>query len=247
MSNEVAKAEAHQLDGYDGFTSESVTGLNESTFLAPLVKFTNDYRYVLRDGTELPRDKEYIAADVRRHVVKWSPDRDQAPERYPLAPGEKWPDLEARNESTPKSEWVEGPDGNLKGPWVAEYQVLLLDETMAQFLFVTQTDGGRRCVSDLAHQTQLMRKVHGKPVCPVILLSDTLWSKRYKRQRPHFEIKRYVVLGGQAQPAELPGPNSTLEGGEAAKPEAAKPAEKLTVKEVEPVSRQDELNDAIEY
>jgi len=196
MSTEVDKVRAHQLDGFDGFTTETETGLNESSYLAPLVKFTNDYRYVLRDGTELPRNKDYIAADIRRYVVKWPPERDQAPERRLLGPNEKWPDFDTLNENTPKSEWIEGPDGQLRGPWVMEHQVLLLDDKMAQFLFVTQASGGHKAVGDLAHQTQLMRKVHGgKPVCPVIHLSDTLWSKRFNRQRPSFDIQRYVLFG----------------------------------------------------
>src|SRR5262249_30397094 len=98
-----------------------------------------------------------------------------------------------------RSEWVEGPDGTLKGPWAAEHKVMLLDDLGGQFMFTTQTSGGHRCVSDLAHQTQLMRKVKGEPVCPVVGLSDILWSKRYNRQRPHMEIKRYVIFGGGAQ------------------------------------------------
>ena len=232
-----------KIDGYDGFTTETVTGQDAGAFPAQFVKFSNDHRYVLRDGiAELPRDKEYIAPDVLRHVVKWPPGRDQAPERHLLAANEPWPDLKARNEDTPKDEWVVGSDGTLKGPWEMEHQLLLLDaETMAPYLFVTQTSGGHRAVSELAHQTKMMRRVSGSHVCPVIVLSTALWSKRFNRLRPHFPVKRYVAIGGEAQPAELPGPNASPQGGEAAKP--ARPV----VREVKRPPLREELKDQVEY
>jgi len=221
--------EALQLaDGYDTYTDESETGTSTAIYLAPYVKFGNDYRYTLRDGVaELPRDtKEFIAGDVRRYIVKWSPDRNQPPERYPLDAGAPWPDLELRNENTPRSEWTIGPDGAPKGPWSAERQVLLLDaETMAPYLFVTQTGGGHKAVSDLAHQTKNMRQACGQHVCPVITLSTTLWSKRFNRLRPNFPVKRFIEFGG-AQSARLTGP---------------------TVREVERPAPREELKDEVKF
>jgi hypothetical protein len=210
MSEAVTRAETHLPDGYAGYTDETEAGPSTSIFLPPLVKFSNDFRYVLRDGTELPTNKDYIAPDVRRYVIKWSPERDQAPERFQLGPNERWPNLEERNASTPRSEWVVGPDGEPKGPWVAEHQVLLVDDNMAQFLFVTTTGGGHKAVSDLAHQTRAMREIYKKPVCPVVRLKDTLWSKRFKRQRPLFEVKHYAeIRDGRIEIARLTAREAT--------------------------------------
>jgi hypothetical protein len=237
-----------KLDGYDGWTDEDETGLDMGGSSAPFVFFSNDYRYVLRDGTELKKDtKEFIAPDVRRFACKWGLDRTRAPERYPIAPGEKWPDLEARNKDTPEHEWVTGPDGELKGPWVRESRVLILDaETMAPYLFVSQTGGGLKAISELAQQTKIMRQACGDHVSPVIVLKTTLWSKRFNRLRPLFKVERYVEIGAKTRPAELPGPDSTAT-------KSANPAESVA-QPVKPVLKEaarpplgKELNDKIEF
>jgi len=217
------KAEPRELDSFSGYTDETEAGSGAiSSSFAPMVKFSNDHRYVLRDGTELPRDKCYIAAEIRRYVVKWPVDRDQPPEKEMLPLGARWPDLVARNEATPKDEWVVGPDGQLKGPYEAERQVLLLEEkTMTPYLFVSQTGGGAKAVSDLARQTELTQSVYNKPVLPVVTLKTALWSPRFKRLRPDFHVERHVMLGG----------------------DTAKPV----LQEVERPALQQELKDQIEY
>src|SRR5262249_32458839 len=125
--NTVVKVEPRELNGFRGYTDETEAGSGAvSSSFAPMVKFSNDHRYVLGDGTELPRDKKFIAVEVRRYVVKWPVDRGQPPEEELLAPGERWPDLEARNAATPKSEWVPAPDAELRGRYVAQPQRTLL-------------------------------------------------------------------------------------------------------------------------
>jgi hypothetical protein len=227
MSALVVKA-----DGYDTWTDESETGMKAGAF-PPFVSFSNDHRFVLRDDTELPRDsKEFLAPDVKRSVLKWPPIRGQAPERFPLAPGAPWPDIEARNENAPKAEWVANPDGTMRGPWAMEHQLMLLDaETMAPYLFVTQTTGGNTAVSELVKQTRAKRQLYGEHVCPVVTLSTTLWSKRFKRLRPRFVVQRYVKFGDG--PAELSGPGT----------EAAKPV----MREVPNPTLREELKDEVKY
>jgi hypothetical protein len=217
----VVKIEPRELDSFSGYTDETEAGGTMASSFAPMVKFSNDHRYVLRDGTELPRGANYIAAEIRRYVVKWPPDNDQPPEKELLALGVRWPDLDARNEATPKDEWVTGPDGQLRGPYQAERQVLLLDEkTMSAFLFVTQTTGGAKAVSDLARQTELTQNIYGKPVLPVVTLATALWSPRFKKLRPDFRVVRHVMLSGDTKPV---------------------------VQEVERPPLQEELKDRIEY
>jgi len=218
----VVKIEPRELDSFSGYTDETEagSGATNSSF-APMVKFSNDHRYVLRDGTELPHDKKYIVAEIRRCVVKWPADREQPPEKEFLPLGARWPDLAARNEATPKDEWVVGPDGVPKGPYEAERQVLLLEEkTMTPYLFVTQTGGGAKAVSDLARQTEMTQNIYGKPVIPVITLKTAMWSPRFKKLRPDFHVERHVMLSGDARPV---------------------------LQEVERPALQEELKDKIEY
>jgi len=220
--SEIVKAETRQLDSFSGYTDETEAGGSMTTSFAPMVKFSNDHRFVLRDGTELPRDKCYIAAEIRRYVVKWPVDSEQQPPEKELLPlGARWPDLEARNATVPQDEWVTGPDGQSRGPYQAERQVLLLEEkTMSPFLFVTQTTGGAKAVSDLARQTEMTQKIYGKPVLPVVTLATALWSPRFKKLRPDFRVIRHVMLSGDTRPI---------------------------LQEVERPSLQDELKDKVEY
>ena len=213
------------LDGVDGYTNATEDGSSTSSAFAPLVKFTNDHRYVLlRDDTALPSTKSYILYDIERATVKWPPEGDRPPERHPLPAGAPWPCVETLNERTPKNEWRTGPDGGSQGPWAMEHRILILEsETMAPFLFVTQTTGGNTAVSELARQVQAMRKLCGKHVHPVISLATTMWSKRFNRLRPSFPIQRYVEIGGDPQ---LSGP---------------------TVKEVARPSIREEVNDEIKF
>jgi hypothetical protein len=217
----VVKIEPRELDSFSGYTDETEAGGTMATSFAPMVKFSNDHRFVLRDGTELPHDKKYIVAEIRRCVVKWPADGDQPPEKEFLPLGERWPDLAARNEATPKDEWVVGPTGESVGPYVAERQVLLLEEkTMTPYLFVTQTGGGAKAVSDLARQTEMTQNIYGKPVIPVVSLQTAMWSPRFKKLRPDFHVERHVLLSGDTKPV---------------------------LQEVERPSLQAELNDKIEY
>ena len=62
------------------------------------------------------------------------------------------------NESVPKADWVEGPDG-LRGPWQAQYIVYLLNlETMDRFSFPTGTVGGGIAVRELVDKTKWIRE-----------------------------------------------------------------------------------------
>jgi hypothetical protein len=111
--------QSSSVDGFEGYegASEGAGQRHAGGIIiqGDLVKFTNEAEYVTRDGEQLPPDRELIVADIARIVQKWV---DQKPvETRVLAPGEKFPDIEKLNEDTPRSEWVEGPDGNLRGPW----------------------------------------------------------------------------------------------------------------------------------
>ena len=161
------------------------------------MKFTNEAQWTTRDDDEIATDLELIAVDVQRVVQKW---QDGLPaETRILEPGEKFPDLEALNAEVPQSEWVEGPDGKLRGPWQAQHILYLLDPgTMDKYTFPTGTVGGRIAVGELRDKLIWMRRTRGPNVYPVVTLSDTHMRTRFGgRQRPHFKIVRWVRLGGE--------------------------------------------------
>jgi hypothetical protein len=115
-----------------------------------------------------------------------------------LAPEERFPNIRQLNAEVPQSEWVKGPDGQMRGPWQAQHIVYLLNpETMDIYSFATGTVGGAIAVRDLRERTSWMRKLRGSGVYPVVTLSDVHMNTRYGgRQRPHFKVQRFVALGG---------------------------------------------------
>ena len=202
VMNEVVKP---PLDGFWAF--EDATEGDDSPanrlIQGQLVKFTNEATWVARNGEELSRTLELVAVNVARVVQKW---KDEQPtETIILEPGQKFPDLEKFNDAVPKSEWREGPDGKLRGPWQAQYLVYLLNaETVDRYTYVTATTGGGIAVRDLVDRTRWMRKFRGANVYAVVTLSDTFMPTRYGgRQRPQFLVKRWARLsdGGTMLPA----------------------------------------------
>jgi hypothetical protein len=179
-----------------------------------LAKFTNQATWVTRDEEELSADLELVAVDVARIVQKW---QDQKPvETRILAPHEKFPDVEQMNEETPREEWTKDQNGE-RGPWQAQHILYLLDlTTMDKYTYPTGTAGGRIAIRELHDKIMWMRRLRGQHVYPVIVLSNIFMKTRFGgRQRPHFQIVRWVRLGGEgdeikALPLPQPPPHSDL-------------------------------------
>jgi hypothetical protein len=189
-------------DGVEGDDHPEGAGIIQGT----LVKFTNEAAWVTREGDELPANLEFIAVDVGRVVQKW---QDQQPvETIILQPHQKFPDVKAMNEATPKEEWVKGPDGKMRGPWQGQHILYWLDpKTLDKYTYPTGTDGGRIAIGKLREKIVWMRRLRGQNVYPVITLSDTFFPTRYGgRQRPHFVIVRWVRLGGEVEALPVPTP-----------------------------------------
>jgi hypothetical protein len=189
---------SNNLTVHDGFNFADGTEGEERTSVikGQLVKFTNDAAWVTNDDEDLPEDLELVVIDIARVVQKW---HDGNPvETKKLAPDEKFPDVKALNDATPRSEWIEGPDGQPKGPWQAQHLVYLLDlRTMGVFTFATGTIGGAICVRDVRDRTNWMRKFQGPDVFPVVTLSDVYMNTRFGgRQRPHLKVRRFITLNG---------------------------------------------------
>jgi hypothetical protein len=216
MSTELEKPPARALDGFDAWgDDEDYDSRTDS-----LVKFTNDSEWIANDEVLSP-ELELVAVNVDRYVIYWKPD-GSGPDRakgYYLKPGEKFPDIEQLNADTPKSEWREA-FGKLQGPWQAQHIVRLLDPvTMDRYSFPTATDGGHTAVLELRQRTRDMRRVRGEHAFALVRLRDTFFPTRYGgRQRPFFEIVRFVTFGDDGSTVitasdtpSLVGPMKTVE------------------------------------
>jgi hypothetical protein len=208
--SDIVKKDPTSIDNFAGW-DDGVEGDDRpegaGVIQGALLKFSNEAAWVTRDGDELLADLELIAIDVGRVVQRW---QDQQPvETIVLEPHQKFPDIEDMNEKVPRSEWVEGPDGQPRGPWQAQHILYLLDpKTMDKYTFPTGTAGGRIAIRELRDKLVWMRRLRGLSVYAVVLLCDTFMRTRFGgRQRPHFKIVRWVRLGGEGGEVEaLPPP-----------------------------------------
>ena len=220
-------------DGVEGNDRPEGTGLIQG----PLAKFTNEATWVTRDEEELPK-LELVAVDVIRVVQKW---QDGKPvETRILEPHQKFPDIEEMNEKIPRKEWIEGPDGQMRGPWQAQHILYLLDlSTMDKYTYPTGTAGGTIAIRELRDKIVWMKTYRGTNVYPVVVLSDTFFPTRFGgRQRPHFQIVRWVRFAGEGGEAAqaLPSPSS---------PSSTAASVQSDSSSVQEPSLKEELNDEI--
>jgi hypothetical protein len=235
MSDDIVKKPPNVIDNFAGW-DDGIEGDDRpqgaGIIQGTLVKFTNEAMWVTRDGDELPPDLELIAVDVGRVVQRW---QDAQPvETIILEPHQLFPDIEEMNEKVPRKEWVEGPDGQPRGPWQAQHVLYLLDpKTMDKYTFPTGTTGGRIGIRELRDKLMSMRRLRGPNVYPVVTLADKFMNTKFGgRQRPHFVIVRWVRLGGEGGEVEALPP-----------PAAAPPAQQPAQQDLPPVA--EELDDEI--
>jgi hypothetical protein len=210
MPNEVTKP-PQAIDTIEGYVDNVEGELEQSSgrlIQGIHVKFTNEATWIRADSeAELPAGLELIVLEILRVVVKWGEDGPIDEETRILAPGEKWPDVEALNAQCSKDEWRAGPDGQMRGPFMAQRYVYMVDpQTMTRFTWPTATVGGRICIEDIVDRTKLTRKYRGAHVYPVITLGDVFLKTRFGgRQRPAFEVVRWIPLDGGV--GALPAPD----------------------------------------
>jgi hypothetical protein len=223
----IATRHSVATDGFAGFEdrAEGVDGEvlgGGSLIKGMLIKFSNEAAWIDTNGEELPAGLELVVVDIIRAVVKFVD--QQLVDKRVLAPGEFFPDLSALNDTTPKEEWSEGPDGKPRGPWQKQHILYLLNlDTMDRFSYPTSTVGGSIAIRELVDKTNWMRKLRGPDLYPRITLGDVFMNTKFGgRQRPHFEIKGWVQLGSSEPVAVSPTPKSLPGVKEVAEPTLAK-------------------------
>src|SRR6516165_1466783 len=169
--NDIVKKDPTSIDGFAGW-NDGVEGDDRpeggaGVIQGVLIKFTNEGKWVTRDGDELPADLELAAIEVLRVVQKWTPDGQPDGPPVILEPDQKFPDIEEMNDKAPREEWGEGPDGKPRGPYQGQHVLYLLDlKTMDKYTYPTGTGGGRIAIRELRDKLVWMRRWRGSNVYP---------------------------------------------------------------------------------
>jgi hypothetical protein len=208
MSNDIAPKKSRSLDEFEDWTDEVESRdeqVSERAIIGQLGRFTNEGHWMLPEQIELTKP---LIVNVRRTVTKWGKNKKPL-ETVFLKAGEKIPDLERRNEETPRSEWIEGFDSKPKGPWQAQHIVYMIDPTsIDQFSYPTSTTGGGIAVRELIDRIIRMRRFRGNAVYPLVQMATRFMPTKYSgRLRPHFEIvdwAKFDADGGGLIPASDP-------------------------------------------
>jgi hypothetical protein len=215
--------------------------------------FTNEAKWLIGGDEEFPKDRELVVVDTVRVVQKWI---DQRPVGEPIfvESHQKWPNVNKLNEACPKSEWTEGPDGKLRGPWQRQRVVYLVDlKTMEKFTYPTGTVGGDVCIREFRDKVAMMRRFKGERVFAVVTLGDKYMPTRWGgRQRPELVIKRWIRLGPDGTalptPAAPSAPPSLTTDVKATPAQHARAEASLSdVQEVEEPTLSEQMGDAIDF
>jgi hypothetical protein len=239
--SDIVKKDPTSLDNFAGW-EDGIEGSDRpqggGIIQGVKIKLSNTAAWLQRDDEEMPPNLELIAINVLRVVQMWGADGMPVNEEtIILEPHQMFPDIEAMNEKVPRSKWVEGPDGQMRGPYQASHVLYLLDpQSMDKYSYPTSTVGGRIAIRELRDKIMWMRRLRGPNTYPVIILSTTFMNTRFGgRERPHFKIVRWVRLGGEGGEVEaLPPP---------AHPTTSPPEPPLN--EVAEPSLQEDLNDSL--
>jgi hypothetical protein len=193
MSNEVVKQQA-QLPEHFGYADEERDEDGLSGQLNTRIKFTNTAAWKIADIDVDITGKKYLAVNLRRFEIKWiNGVREDVVE---LGPHDKFRDLNALNEACDKSEWSEGLDGKLRGPWQHQRVVELIDiATMDALSWPTSTTGGKIAIEELKHKIERMWRFRGL-VYPLVELGHTRMKTRFgPRERPHLPVSGWYRIG----------------------------------------------------
>ena len=196
-----------------------------------------DGHWTDNDGVAFPPETKLLALATAMALQHW---KDKLPiEMIVKKPGQPLPDLDELNAKIPKKQWEPGLDKKPRPPWVRQHIVYLLNPTDAGlFTFINSTVGASIAVDRLKTKVQWMRQLRGANVVPVVRLdSKPMKTKLGQKQRPEFTILDWQQLGdggpGVARITHQPGQQH--------------PDDCAGLQPVEPVSLEEEMNDAIPH
>jgi hypothetical protein len=202
VKNQVVSRDSDtELDGFAGY-EDRIEGDDAprgggAVIQGTIAKFNNEGDWVTSDGDNLSPNLKLVASGVARIVQKWLNGKPVG--TIFLAPDQKFPDVKVINDKAPRSEWREGLNGEMVGPWQAQQVLYLVDpESLNKFSYPTSTIGGNIAIRELVDKVKWKRKHCGPHVHAVVTLSDMHMNTRFGgRQRPHFEIVGWIGPNGE--------------------------------------------------
>lgn len=181
-------------DGFAGYSDDE----NPLRIIqGSMLKFGNDGIWSDRStNAAFPPDRELIVADLQRVSEKWV-NKERIETRL-IPPGQPMPDIDELNAACPKSEWGVDLNNSPRGPWQNSTILYLIElSSMEKFRFQTGTIGGSIAVGEIVDKTKMMRRFRGVNVYPVVRLRSKVMKTKFgPRPRPHFEVQRWITLGG---------------------------------------------------
>jgi hypothetical protein len=158
------------------------------------------------------------------------------------------PDVDELNAQIPQAEWGLGLDNKPRPPWQFNWVAYLFNpETADTYTYLNSTTGARIAVERLETKFEIMRRLRGNNVVPLVKLDSRPMRTAFgPKLRPEFTIIEWRDLGdGGVKPPQLPPPTDKDPIGTAAKPEEKK---KMPIaKPVAPITREEELDDEIPF
>jgi hypothetical protein len=196
-------------DGFAGYTDDIAGHESQSSRIiqGDVLKFGNDGVWSNRSADEpFGPARELVMVEIARVSQKWL--NGTPVETRFIPPGEPMPDIDDLNAACSRAEWTKDLNGNPRGPWQNQTVAYLLDlENMERFTFPTGTIGGNIAIGEIADKVKMMRRYRGANVYPAVRLkSKPMKTKFGQRPRPHFELQRWITLGGDGNGPALPAP-----------------------------------------
>ena len=199
MTDEMMRNNLPADDGFDGADEDQQI---PRVIQGERWAFTNDGCWLDSNDEVIPPGREVVAVNLARVLQKWI---DKMPVETTFLSPRDHPDIEQLNEASPKSEWSVDLNDRPRGPWQLQNVVYLVDlATMERFCYPTGTVGGGICVHELKDAVRMMRQFRGPGIYPVVSPAAKHMNTRFGgRQRPHFEIKRWISLSPDGTAALL--------------------------------------------
>jgi len=234
MANEIAKQD--EVENYRAFANAARVRQN---FEGTILKYIKGNWTAGKDGTDM--NGAELLALVDRLAVGWTKWIDRRPVDYRVgfvSEGFRPPrrqDLDMQNEN----QWPENFSGNPKDPWQFGMHLPLFDESKAeQYIFTTQSQGGRNAIAALA-EAYADKRASGKNELPMVELGTDSYDHR---SYGSVDIPLLNILGWKEPPKIVTTPkalpSAPMEGAAAATPERERIARR---------SMKDEMDDEIPF
>jgi hypothetical protein len=179
------------------------------------IRFSREGVWLDANKQPLPNNLQLIVHDVVRVVQKWGHDNMPAEDPIILGPNQAWPDIQAKNDACPKTEWFMR-FGELKGPYQPQKAVYLWDPvTMNKYTWATSSSSGMTRVSEFVEKVQTKRQFKKLQAFAVVKLGSRLWSKRYNTPGPELIVVQWLFKNEEGALLPMPGETLAITGEEA--------------------------------